>query len=67
MVTKHIWKNKRDPDGDSIFKCERCGLIVSDIGCGVPNVFGAIGVEIDCNDSIIQQIHEEEFITIYDL
>lgn len=66
MITAHIWENKQDTEGNSVFECKRCGLTVGDIGCGVPNMFGAVNVEIDCSDNIIQQVHEVESATSYE-
>lgn len=57
-IYPHKWVRERVYDVPHL-KCVRCGLIVDEVFPGVPNLYGSIEREIDCNDSVIQQVHEE--------
>ena len=58
-VYRHEWTRVESSEELSRLKCTRCGIIVDEVLPWVPNLYGATEVEIDCNDSVIQQVHEE--------
>ena len=59
-IKKHTWQSRYNYEAMPIAVCERCGLTVDEILPGVPNMYGAVDVEPDCDESIVQQVHETE-------